>query len=202
MLKKGLLSIIALGIGSMLFVGCGKEELSTEDISFTVKQHYDEERDLDNSYDLNFDFPEEFDEIKVVLYVEKLDNVKEEEKKFATLNVDGKDEEGGISVLNQIKGEYKYRLVAEDKEGNIAEKDLTVKVTKDGEEVKESDNGDSEVESKDDEAKEYKPWDGNGVEYKKDDEVEFEGRTYSCIQDHKSQADWTPKSAVSLWQEF
>lgn len=42
-------------------------------------------------------------------------------------------------------------------------------------------------------------WDGNAVQYKKDDRVKFEGILYKCLQAHTSQVSWDPISAPSLW---
>ena len=42
-------------------------------------------------------------------------------------------------------------------------------------------------------------WDDNGVSYKKDDRVNFEGTLYKCLQTHTSQNGWTPVAAPSLW---
>lgn len=196
MLKKvlGFIMIFTMTI----LVSCGKEVLNLEDVSFTVNQYFDEEKDLDNSYDLNFSILKDVGEVKVFIYIDYGAKGKDKEK-IATFNLTPKEYEKSISFLNQPKGEYRYIIVVEDKDGNLVEKDLIVNVDKDGygnEENIESENKDN------DKKREYKAWDGNGVDYNKGDEVEFEGRTYSCIQDHKSQADWTPKSAVSLWQEF
>lgn len=38
-----------------------------------------------------------------------------------------------------------------------------------------------------------------GVEYKKDDRVRYNDALYKVLQDHISQADWTPDVAVSLF---
>ena len=39
------------------------------------------------------------------------------------------------------------------------------------------------------------------TEYAVGDRVQYEGKLYKCIQNHTSQADWTPDTAVSLWVE-
>lgn len=44
-------------------------------------------------------------------------------------------------------------------------------------------------------------WNGDGVDYLKDDRVQYEGKLYKCIQNHTSQEDWHPDVAVSLWVE-
>lgn len=49
---------------------------------------------------------------------------------------------------------------------------------------------------------EYEKWSDTGVEYQENEEVIYEGRTYRCLQPHKSQTNWNPKDAVSLWEEF
>ena len=42
-------------------------------------------------------------------------------------------------------------------------------------------------------------WDGDGHPYVVDDKVRYEGLLYRCVQNHVSQATWTPSAAVSLW---
>lgn len=44
-------------------------------------------------------------------------------------------------------------------------------------------------------------WNGDGVSYSVDDKVQYIGRLYRVIQSHKSQPDWTPTFAVSLFAE-
>ena len=45
-------------------------------------------------------------------------------------------------------------------------------------------------------------WDSNGYEYFPAERVTYNGEYYRCIQNHKSQEDWTPDTAVSLWVEI
>lgn len=45
----------------------------------------------------------------------------------------------------------------------------------------------------------YPVWSGNGVEYKKDDRVTYNGVLYKVLTDHTSQASWTPTDAPSLF---
>ena len=45
----------------------------------------------------------------------------------------------------------------------------------------------------------YDEWDGNGKAYATGERVQYESKLYTCLQAHKSQADWTPKAAPSLW---
>lgn len=40
-----------------------------------------------------------------------------------------------------------------------------------------------------------------GTDYKLGDRIRYESTLYKCIQAHKSQDDWTPDTAVSLWVE-
>ena len=42
-------------------------------------------------------------------------------------------------------------------------------------------------------------WNANGVQYKKDFKLRYNGEAYKVLQDHKSQADWTPDAAHSLF---
>lgn len=41
----------------------------------------------------------------------------------------------------------------------------------------------------------------SGVAYKVNSLREHEGKLYRCVQEHTSQEDWTPDTAVSLWKE-
>ena len=45
----------------------------------------------------------------------------------------------------------------------------------------------------------YPAWDSKGYSYFAGERVSYEDKYYRCIQDHKSQVDWTPDTAVSLW---
>ena len=38
-------------------------------------------------------------------------------------------------------------------------------------------------------------------EYAVGDRVQYESKLYKCLQNHTSQEDWTPDTAVSLWVE-
>lgn len=40
-----------------------------------------------------------------------------------------------------------------------------------------------------------------GTMYKTGDRVAYNGKVYKCLQDHTSQADWTPDTAASLWAD-
>lgn len=42
-------------------------------------------------------------------------------------------------------------------------------------------------------------WNGDGVEYKVDERVSYNGILFKCLQAHTSQATWTPTDAPSLW---
>ena len=44
------------------------------------------------------------------------------------------------------------------------------------------------------------PWNGNGFDYSLDDRFEYGGNVYKVLQNHKSQPDWTPDTAHSLYQ--
>lgn len=45
----------------------------------------------------------------------------------------------------------------------------------------------------------FPEWIPNGHEYLISERVSYDGELYRCIQGHKSQADWAPDVAVSLW---
>lgn len=42
-------------------------------------------------------------------------------------------------------------------------------------------------------------WNANGVQYDKDFKLQYNGNVYKVLQAHKSQADWTPDTAHSLF---
>lgn len=48
----------------------------------------------------------------------------------------------------------------------------------------------------------YPEWNPNGYEYYQGERVSYDSKYYRCIQNHKSQADWMPTTAVSLWSEI
>lgn len=45
----------------------------------------------------------------------------------------------------------------------------------------------------------YPAWVPKGYEYFAGEKVSYNNSYYRCIQNHTSQADWTPDTAVSLW---
>ena len=45
----------------------------------------------------------------------------------------------------------------------------------------------------------YPDWNKDRYPYFAGERVTYEGLYYRCIQNHTSQADWTPDTAVSLW---
>ncbi len=55
----------------------------------------------------------------------------------------------------------------------------------------------------DDEAKnlvhQYPEWSADSVAYKTDDRIQYNGKLYKVLQDHTSQASWTPDTASSLF---
>lgn len=48
----------------------------------------------------------------------------------------------------------------------------------------------------------YPSWDGNGIEYKKDERLIYNDKFYKVLQDHTSQSGWTPDTASSLYVEI
>lgn len=42
-------------------------------------------------------------------------------------------------------------------------------------------------------------WNGDGIEYKVDERVSYNGILFKCLQAHTSQSTWTPTDALSLW---
>lgn len=45
----------------------------------------------------------------------------------------------------------------------------------------------------------YPAWNGDGIEYTKDDRVLSNGVLYICLQTHTSQSQWEPSVTPSLW---
>lgn len=45
----------------------------------------------------------------------------------------------------------------------------------------------------------FPEWSADSVNYKKDTRVRYGDTLYKCLQDHVSQASWTPDAASSLW---
>lgn len=45
----------------------------------------------------------------------------------------------------------------------------------------------------------YPQWDGNGVAYNAHTRILYKGELYNVLQSHRSQADWTPDTASSLF---
>lgn len=45
----------------------------------------------------------------------------------------------------------------------------------------------------------YPEWNPKSFPYFAGERVSYDGSYYRCIQNHTSQADWTPDTAVSLW---
>lgn len=45
----------------------------------------------------------------------------------------------------------------------------------------------------------FPKWNPDGYDYFAGERVKYNEMLYRCIQNHKSQADWTPDTAVSLW---
>ena len=48
----------------------------------------------------------------------------------------------------------------------------------------------------------YADWDENGIGYLAGDRVKYNEKLYKCLQNHTSQADWSPEAAPSLWAEI
>ena len=45
----------------------------------------------------------------------------------------------------------------------------------------------------------FPEWSADSINYKKEDRVRCGDTLYKCLQDHTSQASWTPDAAPSLW---
>lgn len=105
----------------------------------------------------------------------------------------GNDENFKLYSLAKCEKEKSYDYTLEvSKDKKIIVKNLVYRNI--GDAVEESDEIIGEEQ--------YEKWSDKGVEYQKNEEVIYEGRTYKCLQPHKSQITWNPKDAVSLWEEF
>ena len=45
----------------------------------------------------------------------------------------------------------------------------------------------------------YPAWSGDGISYAAGGRMMYGGVLYKCLQAHRSQGDWTPTAATSLW---
>lgn len=48
----------------------------------------------------------------------------------------------------------------------------------------------------------YPAWNPDGYDYYQGERTSYDGKYYRCIQNHKSQKDWAPDTAFSLWSEI
>lgn len=48
----------------------------------------------------------------------------------------------------------------------------------------------------------FPEWSPDGYDYYVSERVKYNSKLYRCIQNHKSQSDWAPDVAVSLWVEM
>lgn len=48
----------------------------------------------------------------------------------------------------------------------------------------------------------FPEWNPDGYDYYVSERVKYNSKLYRCIQNHKSQSDWAPGVAVSLWVEM
>lgn len=48
----------------------------------------------------------------------------------------------------------------------------------------------------------FPAWNGGGTTYAVGDRVQYGGVAYKCLQEHTSQATWTPADAPSLWAKI
>ncbi|MDU1855186.1 MAG: hypothetical protein E6789_06760, partial [Clostridium baratii] len=135
--------------------------------------------------------------IDYTIYTKTEEN--EEEIKYTSGQIDGANKTV-ISVLDKKPETYNYKLVCSDEDGNIVEKNVQV-IIEGNKEENEKDIKDEEIEtSKSKDLEEL--WSGKGVEYRQGDKVSFEGKNFECLQAHKSQEDWSPKAAPSLFKEI
>ena len=176
-MSKKIISMM-LVMSSLAFVGCGKDNMLTED---KVILSSDKNISEDGNY------------VVVVELGEGIENVDYTLTENGQLISSREDTDEGLKeniISNKANGEYKYVVTVEDDNGNVVSKDLVVTVDSG---VATSTNVSNST---------LDDWSGNGVKYLKNDNVKYNGKEYSCLQDHTSQDDWNPISAVSLWKEI
>ena len=202
MRKKRVLGVIGVGL-CLLLVGCGSGKKFSED-NFALTTDKGE----DGKY-------------LVAIYIDKdMVSVDYELSENGVVKQSGEYEENADGLLkenvlsNKTPGKYDYSLIVKNKDGDELSKSVTVTVdesdnidtedttTDNNEDSKSTDEEktDDSEESKTDTSKE-EPWSGDAVAYSTGQKVSFNGKSYSCLQGHTSQADWTPTGAASLWKE-
>lgn len=179
-LKK--IILMGLIVVSFLIVGCGtsqkeKVDNNIKDNVIELDRNIEVDVETKNYIKVTSTYPKEID----IVINKKVEN-EEDTKVFEGKLLNNKE---GIQVFLESKEDDNYELIAnsEGKEERISFSRKIGKVNI-GEKNK------------------FASWDKNSIEYKVDDEILFEDRTYKCIQNHTSQESWNPKDAVSLWQEF
>ncbi|CUP74684.1 Chitinase [Clostridium baratii] len=191
--KGKLLMLVSILIPVFIFVGCSEDKkLTEEDVSFSFKK-----KENGKDIDLTIDVTNYEGKIDYTIYTKTEEN--EEEIKYTSGQIDGANKTV-ISVLDKKPETYNYKLVCSDEDGNTVEKNVQV-IIEGNKEENEKDIKDEEIEtSKSKDLEEL--WSGKGVEYRQGDKVSFEGKNFECLQAHKSQEDWSPKAAPSLFKEI
>ena len=191
--KGKLLILISILIPVFMFVGCGEEKkLTEENVSFSF-----EKKENEKDIDLTIDVTDYEGKIDYTIYTKTEED--EEETKYTSGQIDGA-KKTVISVLDKKPETYNYKLVCSDEGGNTVEKAVQV-IIEGNKEDDEKDIKDEEIETSKNKSLET-PWSGKGVEYRQGDKVSFEDKNFECLQAHKSQEDWSPKAAPSLFKEI
>lgn len=191
--KGKLLILVSILIPVFMFVGCDEEKkLTEENVSFSF-----EKKENGKDIDLTIDVTDYEGKIDYTIYTKTEED--EEETKYTSGQINGA-KKTVISVLDKKPETYNYKLVCSDEGGNTVEKAVQV-IIEGNKEENEKDIKDEEMETSKNKSLET-PWSGKGVEYKVGDKVSFEDKNFECLQAHKSQEDWSPKAAPSLFKEI
>lgn len=169
-----------------------RKKLTEEDVSFSF-----EKKENGKDIDLTIDVTNYEGKVDYTIYTKTEEN--EEETKYTSGQIDGANKTV-ISVLDKKPETYNYKLVCSDEGGNTVEKNVQV-IIEGNKEENEKDIKDEEIETSNSMDLE-ELWSGKGVEYNQGDRVSFEGKNFECLQAHKSQEDWSPKAAPSLFKEI
>lgn len=178
--KYMLIAFMVLFAGSLL--ACSKKEenaITNSKVSFSYKIENKEEGKLRLEISLAQNSP-------MVAY-----KVLENEKEISAGEIaEGDTRIIDIITIQSVGNKYEYKLIINDKQGNEVIKDLEVNLFEGVKEEASKEEVDKEPE-----------WNGKAKEYKIGEKVSFDKKVFECIQQHTSQADWTPLAAPSLWRE-
>lgn len=185
-----LVKILSVFVLSLSMISCGDNKTAITSEDFAINSS--EIESTNGNYNITLDFYEKAPGVDYIIY----ENDKE-------IKSGRKDEKGknstDIVFTDKEAGEYLYTVKVEDDNSGIISKEVKV-IVKNNKKTEIVPNEDDNNESDDKNNDNVVAWDKGAIEYKVDDEVRYEGKTYECLQSHTSQADWTPVDATSLWK--